>query len=70
MKIIFLFTVSLNALDFVGIDNDETLTILSRSNRGVGRGRKFGDFYNKLKSKTSENIYYFYTSTETLLRPF
>lgn len=52
MKIILLFTVSLNALDFVGIDNDETLTILSRANRGVGRGRKFGDFYNKLKSKT------------------
>lgn len=58
MQIILLFTIvlNLNALDFVGLDNDETLS-LSRAGRGVGRGRKFGDFYNKLKSKTSKRIY-------------
>jgi len=40
--------------DFVGLDNDEGLSLLQRG-RGGGKGRggkKFGEFYNKLKSKT------------------
>jgi hypothetical protein len=50
---VFLVTLSVSAMDFIGWDDDETFSVLARQKR-FNRGKKFEDYYNKLKSKTSK----------------